>query len=171
MSVVVDKPGQQYFIVFCDSKLRGLQWLPKGYQHCAIVRKEFDTLWTVIQDGYNRMDVSTYLIEDYPDPLMLFDTNSTIIPVEIQTKDRYRGTLCLFNCVEVCKAMLGIKKTFILTPHQLYRYCYEQLNRPRKGCETPSKASSRGSSQDEAKADAGEGRSGAGSSQEESIGV
>lgn len=122
MSVVVDKPGQKYYIVFCDSKLKGLQWLRKGYQHCAIVRQEYNSLWTVIQDGYNRMDVSTYLIEDYPDPLMLFDTNSTIIPVEIQTKDRYRGTLCLFNCVEVCKAVLGIRRSFIITPYQLYRY-------------------------------------------------
>lgn len=156
MSVVVDKPGQQYFIVFCDSKLKGLQWLPKGYQHCAIIRKEFDTLWTVIQDGYNRMDVSTYLIEDYPDPLMLFDTNSTIIPVEIQTKDRYRGTLCLFNCVEVCKAMLGIKKTFVITPKQLYRYCHEQLNRSGKRRTASNEAGSRRDQKAEAAANAGE---------------
>lgn len=122
MSVDVAKPCHSYYIVFSDSKLKGLKWLRTGFQHCAVVRNEYGRLWTVIQDGYNRMSVSTHLIEEYPDPLMLFDGNSTIIPVEIEDKDRYRGTLCLFNCVEVCKAVLGIRKTFIFTPYQLYRY-------------------------------------------------
>lgn len=125
MSVVVDNQHQKHYLVFTDSKLKGLKWLKEGFRHCAVVRNEYGRLWTVIQDGYNRMSVTTYLVEDYPDPLMLFEGKSTIIPVEIQTKDRYRGTLCLFNCVEVCKAVLGIRKTFIFTPYQLYRYCYE----------------------------------------------
>ena len=122
MLVAVANDKYQYYVVFTDSKLKGLKWLPKGFQHCAIVRNEFGKIWTVIQDGYDRMTVTTYLVEDYPDPLMLFEGQSTIIPVEIQTKPRYRGSICLFNCVEVCKAVLGIKKPFILTPHQLYRF-------------------------------------------------
>lgn len=125
MSVVEGRVTQKHYLVFTDSKLKGLKWLKSGFQHCAVVRNEFGSVWTVIQDGYNRMSVATYLVEEYPDPLMLFEGNSTIIPVEIQTKDRYRGTLCLFNCVEVCKAVLGIRAPFVLTPYQLYRYCYE----------------------------------------------
>lgn len=34
----------------------------------------------------------------------------------------YRGGLCWFNCVEECKAILGIKSFWAFTPEQLYKY-------------------------------------------------
>ena len=136
----MQEDDREYYVVFRNSELKGLQWLKKGFQHCAVVRKEYGTVWTVIQDGYSHLSIHPFLVEDYPTLDMLFGEDSSIIQVEMQTEGRYRGHLCVFTCVEVVKAVLGIKKPFIFTPHQLYRYLYERSCRPRKRCEARNEA-------------------------------
>lgn len=159
MSVVVAEPKHTYYLVFSNSKRPILKWLKDGYQHCAIVRNEYGTIWTVIQDAYNHLSVTTALVADYPDPMMLFESASTIIPVDIDTKDRFRGHICLFNCVEVCKAVLGIKKPFILTPYQLYRYFYERDRESWQRCAENGEETGRRDTKTETEDDAGKSRS------------
>jgi|DEB0MinimDraft_6_1074348.scaffolds.fasta_scaffold03492_7 hypothetical protein len=118
--------GREYYAVFSEAKKHGLWWLDKQFQHCFIVRKDYGRIWTVIEDSYNHLQVHPFLVEEYPNLSDLVGEQAIILPVKREIKDRFRGTLCLFNCVEVAKAVLGIRKTFIFTPKQLYRYLHEQ---------------------------------------------
>lgn len=120
---------RDYYAVFSPSKAPGLWWLDKQFQHCYIVRNEYGRVWTVIEDTHNHLSVHPYLVEEYPTIHDLVGGEAIVLRVKREIKDRYRGTLCLFNCVEVVKAVLGIRKTFIFTPKQLYRYLYERLDR------------------------------------------
>lgn len=100
-------------------------WLDKDFQHCYVVRKEYDKIWTVIEDTYNHLSVHPYLVEDYPNLRDLVGCDVKIVQANRNIKDAKRGMFCAFSCVEVCKAVLGINKLSILTPKQLYRYLYE----------------------------------------------
>ena len=112
----------KYYVVFRQSNRPCLRWLKRGFGHCFIARNEYGKVWTVIQDARSHLDIRTHLVEDYPTIESLAGENASIIVVDYEIEDRHRGHLCLFSCVEVCKAVLGIKKRFILTPYQLYRW-------------------------------------------------
>ena len=116
----------KYYAVFDNSPRACVKWLKDGFRHCYIARNEYGKVWTVIQDTMYHLDVRTFLVDEYPTIRDLAGPNAHFVPVEYNIKKRHRGHLCLFNCVEVVKAVLGIKKPFILTPHQLYRHLYDQ---------------------------------------------
>lgn len=88
------------------------------------MRKEYGKLWTVINDSRYCLDVETYLVEDYPEPQDYARQGSTIIKADKLRANGFRGHICWFNCVEAVKAVLGIRKPFIITPYQLYRWLY-----------------------------------------------
>lgn len=132
------------YLVCKDSKRGWVKWLKPGFRHCYIARNEYGKVWTVIQDTHTHLDVRTFLVEDYPTIRHLAGDNASIIAIDYYIEDRYRGHLCLFNCVEVCKAFLGIRKPFLLTPNQLYRWCNERRFRPnQKGKKAGESASGR----------------------------
>lgn len=111
------------FVVFSPSSLRVLKWsLPEPFQHCFIVRNDFDKVWTVIEDTPSRLEVHNFLVEDHPTPVSFAKPGSICIPAKRKEAKLYRGGPALFTCVEVCKAYLGIRAPFIVTPKQLYRY-------------------------------------------------
>lgn len=124
MSVGDDR---EYYVVFMDSDKPCLRWLKQGYRHCIIVRDDYGIVWTVVQDGYHFLDVSVYSRSENPTVSDLIkniynEACTEVIKTTRVIKPRYRGHVCLFNCVEVCKAFLGIKKPFIFTPYQLSRW-------------------------------------------------
>lgn len=111
-----------YYVIFVDSDKRPVRWLKEGFRHCYVARNDYGKVWTVIQDGWTHTDVSTHLVEDYPTPELLAGEGATVVPVDYNIGKGFRGHFCFYNCVELVKAVLGIQKPFILTPHQLYRY-------------------------------------------------
>lgn len=147
------------YLVCKDSKRGWVKWLKPGFRHCYIARNEYGKVWTVIQDTHTHLDVRTFLVEDYPTIRHLAGENANIIAVDYYIGDRYRGHLCLFNCVEVAKAVLGIRKPFLLTPNQLFRWCHERHSRSNKKSETPSESSSVRATEREAGTVTGEGGS------------
>ena len=118
-----------YYVIFMDSDRECLKWLKPGFRHCMVVRNEYNKVWTVIQDTMYCLDVRPYLFSEHPTIEALAGNGATIVPVKYNIKSRHRGHICLFNCVEVVKAVLGIKKPFIYTPYQLYRFLNEHCNR------------------------------------------
>ena len=141
-------PGQgKYYVVFGPSRLRVMQYLlPTQFQHCCLVRNDFNRVWTVIEDTASRLEVYSFLVEDYPTIEDLAGPGRLCIPVERSDREGFRWGL-FFNCVEVVKAYLGIRNPFILTPKQLYRYLYDRPNRSRKKGQATSQTGSRGARQ------------------------
>ena len=117
------------YVVFTDSQLKLLKFLFKpSFRHCYVARNDYGRVWTVIEDTAKRLDVHTHLVEDFPTIADLAGPESTYISVSPTESKGFRGHLCLFTCVEVAKAYLGIKKPFIFTPQQLYRYLKYEHN-------------------------------------------
>ena len=114
--------GREYYVVFGKAKIKMPWWIDRDFQHCYVVRKEYDRIWTVIEDTYNHLCVHPFLVEDYPELRDLVGYDAKVIRTNRVIKDVKRGMFCVFSCVEVCKAVLGIDKPGILTPKQLYRY-------------------------------------------------
>ena len=112
----------EYYVVFTDSPRPCLKWARPGFRHCYVARNDFGMVWTLIQDTMSHLDVRTKLVSEYPTVRDLAGKDAHIVPVVYDIEKRHRGHFCLFNCVEVVKAVLGIREPFILTPYQLYRY-------------------------------------------------
>ena len=78
--------------------------------------------WIVINPLLPVLDCELLLVDDYPHPRLFADPEAVILPVKAITINKPRWTFCIFNCVEVVKALLGIKAFWVWTPWQLYKY-------------------------------------------------
>ena len=68
--------------------------------------------------------METFLYEEFPEPHLIGGIeNPTVIEVESQESELIHGVRH-FNCVEVTKALLGIRRFWVFTPYQLYRYLH-----------------------------------------------
>ena len=66
--------------------------------------------------------VDIYPVDDYPNIRMMTDDGDKIVKVRANIKEDERWTLCIINCVEVVKSLLGIRSFKTVTPRQLYKY-------------------------------------------------
>jgi len=113
------------YIVFCEG--RRWWWLPlkKGFSHCYVV-KDCGECWVKCQPYSGFTDVTVWSKAICPKVTDLLAEPSLVLPYETTGDyDKIRGHLCWFNCVEVVKSFLGLKKPFIFTPYQLYRFLNE----------------------------------------------
>ena len=117
---------EEWSIVFSNAKGETIitPFLQDGFQHCyAMKRTEGGLMWHIVDCSRSHLIVSLETVDKYPHPRAYAGRDSVIIPVSatIDVK-KMRGTLGIFNCVEVVKAVLGIKETWIWTPYQLFKY-------------------------------------------------
>lgn len=111
--------------MFKDCDRSAVRWLKKGFRHCYVARKDYGKVWTVIQDTWTHLDVRSFLVSDYPDISDLAGEGAYVVKVDYNIGKAHRGYFCHYNCVETVKAVLGIRKPFLITPYQLYRYLYD----------------------------------------------
>lgn len=119
-----DKVIEHWYIVFTGSKLT--HWvfslLDREFQHCYAVKESpGGEFWIIIDSNSSYTDVTIKNMADYPHIRALVP-NGVILPIRaIMDPTSYRYTLCVFNCVELCKSLLGIKDFWCWTPYQLYK--------------------------------------------------
>ena len=120
------KAIEEWWVVFTDSKDENLltPFLQEGFQHVYAMKKtEGEIMWHVINCMRSHIHVDLEPIDTYPHPRCYAGEDAVIIPVRaIIDTSRIRGTLGIFNCVEVVKGLLGIKEFWVWTPWQLYKY-------------------------------------------------
>ena len=115
---------ENWYIVFKPSALD--HWLIKRlqpyFQHCYAVKESpGGEFWIIVDSKHCYTDVRIESKLDYPHIRML-DPDSVILSIKaIMHPDRNRHTLCIFNCVEVCKSVLGVRAFWCWTPYQLYK--------------------------------------------------
>jgi len=115
--------------VFTPSEYKhwSMRWLHPEFRHVYAIRQEGD-YWLKVDSGGNLLSTIILTVEDYP---MLRDytgQKATIVNVRSVPALAHRGGLCYFNCVEVCKALLGIKSFLTFTPYQLFRSLTHERN-------------------------------------------
>ena len=122
----VEEVTEDWSIVFGNARGETIltPFLQDGFQHCyAMKRTEGGLMWHIVDCARSHLTVSLEPMDKYPHPRAYAGRDSVIIPVTaIIDVKQVRGTLGIFNCVEVVKAVLGIKETWIWTPYQLFKY-------------------------------------------------
>lgn len=116
----------EWYVVFTESgySSRFMRLLRPGFRHCYAMKKtEGGNFWQIINPRLTYLDVGQVLVSRYPTVRDYAGEDAVILNIESSTEgSKPRGMLCWFNCVEVIKAVLGVKQFFVFTPWQLYNY-------------------------------------------------
>jgi hypothetical protein len=122
-----DYHTEDWYIIFKKTTLKHwvFKWLDPEIQHCYAVKESpGGEFWMIVDSKNCHLDVSMVSKLDYPH-IRALEPDSVILSIKaIIRPENYRHTLCVFNCVEVCKSVLGIRSFWTWTPYQLYRYLY-----------------------------------------------
>ena len=124
-----------WYIIFRKSPLKHwvFRFLDSEIQHCLAVREsDGGQFWIIVNSTNSYTDVNMVSKLDYPH-IRLLEPDSVILSIRaIIQPDNYRYTLCVNNCVEMCKSLLGIRAFWIWTPYQLYKRLrsWEMLQSP-----------------------------------------
>ena len=119
----------EVFIVYTKTKTRWQKILKDNFGHCFIIaRDEYNWLKLDARKPLLISQILPFLAEE-EDQLMTFLKNSyescTIQKKRIKIdldKSNHIPSLRFWTCVSFIKYALGIKRRFVLTPWQLYKY-------------------------------------------------
>jgi hypothetical protein len=119
-----NKLSQKWYIVFKPTKLKHwvFKWLDPQFQHCYAIREsDGGQFWIVLDNKSCYLDATILPKSEYPH-IRSIEPDSVILSINAKIEpNNYRHTFCVFNCVEVCKAVLGIRSFWVWTPYQLYK--------------------------------------------------
>ena len=119
-----ERHEQHWYIIFKPTILKHwvFGWLEPHFQHCYAVKESpGGEFWIIVNSKNCYTDVSLESKIDYPH-IRTLEPDGVILSIKaIIRPEKYRHTLCVYNCVEVCKGVLGIRSFWTWTPYQLYR--------------------------------------------------
>ena len=115
------------WVVFTDqSELKFVRCLKRGFKHCFVLIHDGQR-WISIDPMANYMDVLVHdLPGDFDFARWLEEEGHHIVRAQLARNIMTCAPVMVFTCVEACKRILGIHKSTILTPWQLYRYLTKQ---------------------------------------------
>lgn len=119
----------EYYVVFTSSKADNwmVRHIDAPFQHVYAVKKtEGGFFWVKINPMSAYTEVTTYPVSEYPHIRNLIEDDAVVLPVRSVIKQGERHTLCVINCVEVVKSLLGIRSFWTFTPWQLYKYLIKE---------------------------------------------
>jgi len=115
---------QHWHVIFKHTTLKHwvFKWLNPHFQHVYAVKESpGGEFWIVLDSKNCCTEVNLLSKVDYPH-IRCIEPDSVILSIKaIIDPNNYRHTLCVFNCVEVVKSVLGIKAFWCWTPYQLYK--------------------------------------------------
>ena len=114
--------AQKTWVAFSDdTDLPWLRVLKKGFRHCSVVFND-GSHWITYDPLSSYTDVVVHHVPaDFDLPLWLKGRGYTLVPAFVD-KTPKASPVMPFTCVEAVKLALGLKRRFIFTPWQLYRY-------------------------------------------------
>lgn len=111
--------------VVCFSKAGRKHWvqkfLHKDFQHCYAFKLSPGGKFFIVIDpirSYTIVDLLPATNETFQDLTEDVTFLTVIATIDLMTD---RGHFCRFNCVEMIKALIGLKSFWTFTPRQLYR--------------------------------------------------
>lgn len=114
---------EKILVVFSDdTDLWWLKWLKRGFRHCFVVMR-LGGQWVAIDPMAHHLQITV------PQLPTDFDLKNWFCAQGLRVIERHPEPELLrcyppifLSCVELVKRILGLRKPFILTPAQLYRY-------------------------------------------------
>lgn len=117
---------EDWWLVFTRSKHKHIlsPFLKPGFEHVYAMKKtDTGLLWLIVDSMRSHVHVDIAAVQDYPHPRAYAEPGAVVVPVRAKIDTtRIRGTLNVFNCVEVVKGLLGVKEFWVWTPWQLYKH-------------------------------------------------
>lgn len=114
------------YVVFCKGghDLWWKRWLKEGFGHVYIVQRSLGgEFWIIADPMLSHLDLRLEMVVDYPHIRILVGPWAVVLPVKAKIDGSHqRVGFALISCVEIAKAVLGIKKWWIVTPWQLYKH-------------------------------------------------
>ena len=115
---------EHWHIIFKRSQLKHwiFKWIDPEFQHCYAVKESpGGEFWLILDSKCCNMDVRIESKVNYPH-IRCLEPDSVILSIRaIIDPLHYRYSFGMFNCVEVCKSVLGIQAFWCWTPYQLYK--------------------------------------------------
>ena len=111
----------KYYVIFDESTLDNLaiKLLQKEFSHVTLAKKSDNGyFWVIISPKSGNIIIDHLPMRD----LRYYYPNAVIMPFRSVVHKKPQLTLCLSTCVSVAKAVLGIRKWWIITPYQLYKF-------------------------------------------------
>lgn len=104
------------------SELPWLRLLRPGFRHCFLLRRHAAG-WLLYDPRSDRTELTLWP-PCGAQPLInaLKERGYIVVPAAIPPESRQPAPLGLFTCVEAVKRVLGIRRRWLLTPWQLYRW-------------------------------------------------
>jgi hypothetical protein len=118
---------KKYWVIFEQSRLKNwwIRMLEKNFRHVCIARVSDGKQFWIVNDSIGGNLLTTiYPICDirklYPDAVIM---ERWSIP-----QKEPANRIWHLNCVEFVKLVLGIRRCYILTPYQLYKFIKEEYH-------------------------------------------
>ncbi|HRQ60868.1 MAG TPA: hypothetical protein PLO23_05085 [Alphaproteobacteria bacterium] len=104
-----------------------LRFLRPGFRHCFVLLND-GKQWLSIDPLAAHTDVQAYahVPPSFDLPGWLAKRGHKIVKAPLRRGHKRPAPLMLFTCVEAVKRVIGLHKTSILTPWQLYRHLTTQ---------------------------------------------
>lgn len=118
-----DQQIEEWYVCFRDARANHWvqRFLKKGFEHCyAFKTSPGGQFYITLNPTYSHLDVDLLSVNEENFNMLTNNCKFVKIIVKYDTSHK-RGGICHFNCVEVVKALIGVKGFFIFTPHQLYK--------------------------------------------------
>ena len=85
--------------------------------------RDYGNYWLIVNPCTSYLMIELVSKEDFPDLPSLSDESATFMDVSVQVDDDYiYSRISLSTCVDTAKRLLGIKRLFLFTPYQLFKY-------------------------------------------------
>ena len=114
---------EEWYVCFKDAEVK--HWIQRvlkpGFEHCyAFKTSPGGQFYIVLNPAYSHLDVDLLNINEENFAKLTNNCKFVKVIVKYDAKLK-RGSICHFNCVEVVKALIGVKGFFVFTPYQLYK--------------------------------------------------
>ncbi|MEX1306346.1 MAG: hypothetical protein WD489_09300 [Rhodovibrionaceae bacterium] len=107
-------------------ELAWLRLLKPGYRHCFLLRRVASG-WLLYDPRSDMTELALWPACSAEDlSKILRNKGYRVVSGNLPAASRHPAPLAAFTCVEAVKRALGIRKRWILTPWQLYRYLTAQ---------------------------------------------
>jgi hypothetical protein len=121
---ISDKKPRKWWVIFTESRYRGgiMRLLKRDYSHVYAVTKSLGgQYWIIVNSLVSHLEPDIRSIRHNPRLRDIVGARAKILTVWVNPGDKPRWTFCIFNCVEVTKACLGVRSFWTWTPWQLFK--------------------------------------------------
>lgn len=98
------------------------RWLKPGFRHVQALRRD-GRVWVAFEPHTEFLDVHIIRSDETPWDILPHATVQRVVVLREEGRMRSKFHLGPITCVEMVKALLGIRTPLVRTPWQLFNYC------------------------------------------------